>query len=201
MRLHVCLTSIVLLLQFGCEPGPVSIPNSTLNSKSKSALNETAKAGVDDTPISAAQLNERTVIGQLGVELGTAVEITAEIISGDSLRLKAHVGQYLLKVTHVNRVALKDPPTLEFQVPGYVDVELASGHFDLFELKHGERAERLDTSQIQDLESDYVGKTVRLGVYECGIFSGFPKNTLPGMTSWAARGYYFRTYLVVVTQR
>ena len=43
-------------------------------------------------PISYSELRSRDVIGQLGIPLGTATEISATIISGDELRTKSAAG-------------------------------------------------------------------------------------------------------------
>ena len=60
-------------------------------------------------PVTVAELNERPVIGQLGIPLGTCGEIQAKIIAGRELRLKQYDGAYLLSVTHVGGKELKSP--------------------------------------------------------------------------------------------
>lgn len=189
MRVITILALVAVASIVGCD------------SPSRSSADEIVIDGKPEQPLHVADLNERAVIGRLGVPLGTAVEIRAEIISGHSLRLKAYASRYLLKVTHVSGKALQDPPTLEFEVPGFIDANVASDHFELAELKRGERVGRLSGAEIKELEKGYVGEVVRLGVYEGGMFDGIPKNRLPGVPIWADRIYHFTTYLVVVAQR
>lgn len=116
-------------------------------------------------PITAEELNQRTVVGQLGLPLGTATEIDAEIVSGNSLRVKRYHSRYLLKVTHVAGNKRNKDITLEFYVPGFASVGIASDTFALYELKNDKKTERLNSEQIAELEKGYVGKSVRLVVY------------------------------------
>jgi hypothetical protein len=51
------------------------------------------------TPISWRDINEKPVIGMLGLPLGTTAELQATVVSGDSLRTKQDEGEYLLMVT------------------------------------------------------------------------------------------------------
>jgi hypothetical protein len=146
------------------------------------------------------ELNRRNVVGNLGLPLGTTVEIEADVVSGSSLRSKAFDSLYLLKVTHVDGKALNNPPLMRFSTPGFASVKLANHTFALYEMKHGEKATRLDSSQIAELEKGYVGKKVRLVVYEVGSFHGIP-NQLPKVVPvWADVGFHFSTSLTVLNE-
>ena len=99
---------------------------------------------------------------------------------------------------------LRDGPLMMFDVFG--SAELARDHFDLYVLKNGggffgETIERkdvkLNTEVIEKLEKGYVGKTVRLVVYEVGSFYGLPEK-LPGAWQDVAFGFY--TSLVVLNE-
>ncbi len=151
------------------------------------------------------ELNERPVIGKLGVPLGTVTEIKAQIVAGDELRMKEYQGIYLLKVTHVAGVKLNKPPLLRFSVSvpvrAFVGVSVASDHFGLYEMKNGKKAGSLDSEQIRELEKGYVGKTVRLVVYESGSFHGQPDKLPKDYPTPADTGFHFSTSLDVVGEK
>lgn len=153
-----------------------------------------------ERPIHVAELNERPVIGRLGLPLGTVTEIQAQIISGAALRRKRDSSSYLLKVTHVAGDKLENAPILRFSVPTF-RVKLANSNFDLYELKHGKKARSLDSAQIEKLEKGYVGKTVRLVVYEVGGFYGMPENLPKDIPGWQDVGFGFSTSLVALAER
>ncbi len=152
-------------------------------------------------PIHVDELNERPVIGKLGVPLGTVTEIKAQIVAGDELRMKAYQGIYLLKVTHVAGVKLNKPPLLRFSVSPFVDVSVASDHFDLYEMKNGKKAGSLESEQIKELEKGYVGKTVRLVVCEYGSFHGQPDKLPKDYPTLPDVGFHFSTSLDVVGEK
>jgi hypothetical protein len=56
------------------------------------------------------------VIGQLGVPLGTVVQIDATVVAGSSLRFKIFDGKYLLKVSKVGASSVSNPPTCFFRI-------------------------------------------------------------------------------------
>ena len=95
-------------------------------------------------PIKIGELNRRPVVGKLGLPLGTATEIEAQIISGRELRRKAYRSSYLLKVTHIGGKELDNRPLLTFSVPAFVSVRLANHTFGLHELKTGKKAGTLN---------------------------------------------------------
>lgn len=165
------------------------------------AGNSYAQKQPTDAPITLEELNRRNVAGNLGFPLGTAVEIDAEVVSGSSLRGKGFDSLYLLKVTHADGKELDAPPLMQFSVPGYASVELANHAFSLYEMKHGARAKSLDSSQIAELEKGYVGKKVRLVVYEVGSFHGAPNHLPKDVPVWADVGFHFSTSLTVLKER
>jgi len=125
-----------------------------------------------ENPITLEELNRRNVVGSLGLPLGTAVEIEAEVVSGNSLRQKKYDSLYLLKLMRVDGKDLSTAPLLRFSVPRFADVRLANHTFALYEIKHGTKAESLNSTQIAKLENGYVGQRVRLVFYEVGSFHG-----------------------------
>ncbi|HYG78148.1 MAG TPA: hypothetical protein VEK08_24295 [Planctomycetota bacterium] len=151
-------------------------------------------------PIHVDMLNQHDVIGKLGLPLGHTADIEAEIVSGESMKMKEYWGRYLLKVSSVNGVPLRTQPILTFQLP-FGNGKLANDHFKLYEMKKGKRASSLSNLEIKEIEKGYVGSVVKLIVYEAGEFYGLPKVLPPEVDVWADRGFHFSTYLEVLFQR
>ena len=152
-------------------------------------------------PLTLDDLHRRPVIGQLGVPMGTVVEIEATVMAGHQTRLKALESAYLLCITHINGQPLSGPVVLEFGIPGFVSTALAADTFTLYEKKHGEAAHSLDSAQIAELEKDYVGRPVRLLVYEVGEYSGMPMNLPNDVPPWQDLGFGFSTRLIILADR
>jgi len=150
--------------------------------------------------ISVESLNTISVIGRIGVPLGTVATVKATVVDGDSLQMKKYESIYLLKITEVNGVKLASETVIEFSLGPGVDVKLANNDFDLYEMKKGERAGSLSGEQITELKKDYVGSTLILQVYELGYYSGIPKNMPKEVMIWQDTGFYFSTYLRVLRQ-
>jgi hypothetical protein len=138
------------------------------------------------------------IVGQLGVPLGTVVEIDATIIAGSSLGRKGLDSEYLLKVSKVGSKSVAQPPICQFHPSPFEKVNLARDDFSLHELKTGRKTGKLSAAQIEALQRGYVGKTYRLIVYEEGVFSGVPANLPENYPVWADRGFGFRSYLMVL---
>jgi hypothetical protein len=156
---------------------------------------------VDMATISVADLNSRPVVGELGVPLGTVVEVEATVVAGRELRVKGLSSLYLLEVTHVNGRSLTEPQMMEFAVPPWISASLANDNLDLHEMKTGQKAGSLDGDAIEELERGYVGKRVRVAVYEVGRFTGIPRNLPDDVPVWADVGFWFRSSLIVVAER
>lgn len=154
----------------------------------------------NETPITLEELNRRNVVGRLGLPLGTPVEIQAEVVAGRSLRMKAYASMYLLKVLKVNGKSMNDTPLMPFYTLGFVNVDLANEAFALYTMKHGTKVTRLNSSEIAELEKGYVGKKVRLVVYEVGCFKGIPKNLPEDAPIWQDTGFHFHTSLTVLKE-
>jgi hypothetical protein len=150
-------------------------------------------------PIRVEPLYDLSVVGRLGLPLGTVTDVRSTVISGRELHEKGYQSSYLLRVTHVAARGLDEPVVMEFSTRG--NSELANDVFDLYELKHGEKARGLDSKQIEKLEEGYVGKDLRLVVYETGGFSGIPADLPPEVGSWQDRSFHFSTSLVVLAER
>lgn len=152
-------------------------------------------------PISIEELNARPIIGELGVPLGTVAEVDAVVVSGDEIRSKASSGTYLLKITHVDGNKLNEHRLMPFFVQAFAPVQLASNTFELYELKHGKKARSLGHDQIEEMEKGYVGKSIRLAVYEAGSFAGMPAKLPKDVPVWQDKGFRFATSLTVLTER
>ena len=181
MPLRICVISALVVLVVGCA----GRDNPVAPSAQQSSIAE----------------SKPLLIGDLGVPLGTVVEIRATIVAGSETRMKQYQSAYLLRVSEVGGRPLPQPQLMEFAVPGFVSAKLASDNFDLYELKNGTKTGRLDSSQIEKLQKGYVGKEVRLAVYETGGYSGIPANLPSDVPVWQDRGFRFRTWLVVMAER
>jgi len=93
------------------------------------------------------------------------------------------------------------PPLIEFSVPGFVSAKLAQDDIRLYQLKTGATTDQLTSAQIEKLQKGYVGKQVRLAVYEIGAYSGIPDKLPNDVTPWQDHGFGFSTSLVVLAER
>lgn len=150
--------------------------------------------------ITAESLNTISVIGEIGVPLGTVATVKATVTDGDSLQMKYYQGKYILKITEVNGVKLASEPMVEFSLAPGVEVKLANDNFELYEMKTGEKAKSLTGEQTEDLKKDYVGSTIMLQVYELGYYSGIPDNMPKEVEIWQDTGFRFSTYLRVLRE-
>jgi hypothetical protein len=148
--------------------------------------------------VQAAALNQILIIGTLGIPLGQAAVIEARIVSGGETR-KADT--YLLRITSIDGVRLEKPLTMDFCVPGFADARLAHDVFRLYELRNGHKAGRLTSHQIEKLEKGYLGREVKLVVYESGRFRGMPAGLPEDAPVWQDTPFHFSTHLVVLKQR
>jgi hypothetical protein len=152
-------------------------------------------------PITLEELHSRGVLGQLGVPLGTAVEIKAEVVSGDSTRRKALQGVYLLRVTQVGGKELAAPPLMHYTVK-FGRIEIPNCPRDsFFESPRDKEAERIESARIAELEKSYVGKVVQLLVYEGGLFVGIPEQLPEDAPQWQGSGFRFLPTLEVLDER
>ena len=165
-----------------------------------SALSAAPQSQSQPAPITLDDLRTRPVIGNLGVPLGTAVELEATIIAGRDLHMKAYDGEYLLRVIKVNGKPLPNPPVMQFHAPTYTGVPLPQNEFDLYEYKKGKKTGTLTSDQISALEKGYVASTVRLLAYESGEFSGIP-HLPPGSPNWQDHAFTFTTHLLIMAKR
>ena len=201
------LQQVVMFMLCMCAIGcdhvrPVATPNApSTTSAPKGQRQPITEDRADAEPLTIADLNERQVIGQLGVPLGTVVEIKATVVAGDDLRRKQYQGAYLLRVTDVDGRLLESPPVMTFFVPGFSGVKLARNNFELHEIKTGAKVGSLNQEQVEKLQQGYVGKEMRLVVYEIGQFTGMPKELPNDVLSWQDVGFGFRTLLNILEVR
>ena len=126
---------------------------------------------------------------------------TVKVIAGRDLQAKEYDGAYLLSVTHVGDKRLATPVNLRFVAAPGASIKFARDGFELYELKTGKKTGSLTGTKIEELEEGYVGKNVKLTVYEVGEFSGLPRNRTKGDLLWADTGFHFWTSLVVIRER
>ncbi len=186
-RLRIKREGVEMKLYFAMIFGVLSLTGS-LNAQDQ---------GVEG-PITLEEIRRRNVVGELGITLGTSTEIEAEVVSGRTLQVKGNGNRYLLKVTHVAGKKMRKSPLMTFSVMGFEAINLASQPSDLYELKHGTKVDSLNAKQIEELEKGYVGKKVRLAVYESGTFEGVPKGLPEDLPVWAGVSFQFSTSLIVL---
>ncbi len=157
-------------------------------------------ARLEPNTVDYRTLNGDTVIvGQLGVPLGTVVQVDATVVLGRSPKSNKDVhSEYLLKVSKVASSVLSDPPKCRFWSHSWDRVKLAPDVFSLYELKKGKKTGKLSDAQIAELEQGYVGQEYHLLVYEEGVFSGIPNNLPKDYLSWQDRSFGFSTHLIVL---
>ena len=156
----------------------------------------------DQTPksIPVESLDTIPVIGMIGVPLGKVVAVRATVVDGESLRMKATQGAYLMKITEVDGKKLNSEPIIRFSLAPGSKVQLANNDFELYKLKTGKKAESLTDEQMETFKKDYVGRSFLLQVYELGEFSGIPKNMPKEVLKWQDHGFGFRTNLIVLRE-
>ena len=132
-------------------------------------------------PLNWSELNERPVIGMLGVPLGTVAEIQATVV--DDKTSKADQNVLFLRVTQVNGQDLKGSPTFMFNVRPWAKV--------------AQVPKDLPTENPEE----YLDKSVRLSVYETGSFSGIPDKLPKDVGGWSGYAFHVSSYLTVLADR
>lgn len=159
-------------------------------------LSGAAGCGAQEQVIRVKDLQGRDrVMGRLGKPLGTVVEIVGTVIDGQSLRDKVHQSSFLLRVEEVAGRRLLLSQLMDFRSSGRV---LPRDDLELYEQKHGQRANSLSQQDLEPLKRDYVGQRVRVLGYETGEFSGIPWNWPKDLPSFQATGFGFGGYLVLL---
>ena len=142
------------------------------------------------------------IVGQLGVPLGTVVQVDATIVAGRTLASKDLMAEYLLKVTQVGSSSVSNAPNCRFQTHSWGEVKIAPDEFSLYELKKGKKTGSLSDSQVAELERGYVGRLYRLLVYEegvyTGVYTGIPRDLPTDYPIWQDHSFGFSTHLVVL---
>ncbi len=140
-----------------------------------------------------------SIRGRLGIPLGHAVEIEAQVVLNLSAGEKDDVHNYRLKVTEIGTNVMANPPVCPFWDKSSSNQKLANDGLSLYELKMGHPVNGvLWTTELEELERDYIGRSYRLLVYETGCFQGIPRNLPKGYFVWQDRGFRFDTNLIVL---
>lgn len=172
--------------------------------------------------IAAAAIENGTVsvVGALGLPLGTVSEVEAVVVEQVAPEKGAAPGtSYMLRVEQLAGRRLAHPPPLRFRVAALTRVVLARNEPELRELlaklvKSGaplairpgsvETAEdpRMSAIEAEALRASYVGSRHRLVVYETAGFVGTP-DALPDDAALlhGDRAFGFETHLVVLAAR
>lgn len=147
-------------------------------------------------PIAAASLNQRDVIGKIGVPLGHGATIEATVVSGSSLNRKGYDDLFLLQVDVVNGRKIDPALMMEFQVDHGANTTLVST-VDELRNRSSQKDSVLTQDEYANVVRSYVGSRVKLFAYESGEYRGLPSEFVFGR---ATRGFGFSTFLVVGRQ-
>jgi hypothetical protein len=139
-------------------------------------LTAVATAPAGSRALSVRDLNDRPVLGALGIPLGSVARVRAVLTTGNS---KDDADRYRLRVTRVDTRDLSEPVELDFT--------LAPGAHAIL-------------PRVRESEPDYVGRQVDLIAYETGAFSGIPTRGLEGYANWQGRAFHFTTSLEVLEE-
>jgi hypothetical protein len=123
--------------------------------------------------ISLKDLNTHPVIGELGIPMGEVATVRASVVDGNSTRMKEHQDEFLLRITSVNGKDLVTAPLMPF-------------------------ASAIGT-EVEGIDSMWVGKSITLEAYEAGEFSGVPEHLPDHWPIWAGGGYSLRTHLNILS--
>lgn len=105
---------------------------------------------------------------QLALQFGTIAKLEVEVIDGNTLPLRAYMGEYLLKVNSVNGKTSKDSVLLLF------------------------------SDETGSLKKTNAGQKLTLMAYESGNFTGVPDSYFKYQPVRQDVGFGFRHYLIVV---
>jgi hypothetical protein len=119
----------------------------------------------------APSLGAVSIPGALGLRLGTVCRIEGTFFDGSTLRTKEDEGVMMLRVTRVNKAALKKPVTLRYRV--FAGVTLPKK-------KHGERFDGF--------------------AYETGGCVGVPQEAWKHVPPATASAFRFESSLVLLKQ-
>jgi hypothetical protein len=152
--------------------------------------------------ITIRQIAEADIIGDLGVPIGTCVDIQGKIIK-DNSNTKDRGGRLFLEVAEVEGRKLPTPVVFDFRSHQFAtkNVKVASDHFELYELRTGKKTGSLSGEQIKQLEKGYVDSIVKLTVFETLGFRGIPNNLPKGVLIWQDVRYSLATTLIVMDQK
>ena len=169
---------IVLLAVFGLHS------NSTLAQSNRNMIVHVSDIGTSIT-----------VIGKIGLPMGTVAKINAVIINGAETGCKGDCGSYLLKVLSVGGNTLTNSVLMSFMdSTGKIPNEAFGRAKQVF----GKKVESLTDADIDKINRNFVGRSLWLLAYENGEFSGQP-NALPADFPIPQDiGFSFQTQLTIV---
>jgi len=147
--------------------------------------------------------SETSIQAKLHIPFGTIAKLEVEIYDGDSVKMFAYQGCYMLKVNSVNGKIVKDTLLLKFMDE---DATLANDDNALSALTYHKALDSLTDKQFYEMKKKYVGKKFKVMAYEIGQFAGVPekyfdyKPIVPGVPHiFANRGFFFEHSLVIVS--
>lgn len=160
-----------------------------------------ATAGLNArTVVSLAELQSKdtTVIGALGLPLGSIFEVEGTIVPARASLGLLYNSYYLLRVESVNGAALAKPVIMWFEVKD-PQIKMPASIPELAKQQLGR--ENATDEETDRLERAYVGTRYKVTVVENGKFDGLPRNMPDYCSIWSAPPYGFTTYLVVIGKK
>ena len=132
------------------------------------------RSSSNNASLSISEINDRQVVGYLGLPLTETTMLHATIVDGATLGEKRYTSSYLLSVTSVNGVPLASDHLFRFMVPlpnePDDDFGLVSGRWGFSELPNRMNGNRFPEEKINELRASYAGTKLLLKAYEVGSF-------------------------------
>ena len=130
-----------------------------------------------NTIVNAADIGRTvTVIGRLGLPMGTVTTIKAVVVDGSETGSKADQSSYLLKVSSVGGKELTNPVVIHFW----------------------DRTDMIKNCDEGETRRNVPGRSLCLLAYEDGGFRGEPRHLPKNFPARQDTGFSFQTHLAIV---
>lgn len=139
------------------------------------------------------------VLGDLGLPLGTPVEVEGFIVLAKNVRRVSLIDEYMLVIDTVNGRELDSTKTYSFWVESSTRSLMANTEMGLKMLLEGLAGEHdITREQANKLLLDYTKTRRKLLVFESAVYFGRPLNLPATAPHTSAPAFGFETYLVVI---
>jgi hypothetical protein len=132
---------------------------------------------------------------KLNHPFGTLLNLTVQIIDGDSLDNKGVGSDFVFSIKSIDGIALSDTILMEF-----VDEtgKLPEDVIELSKYLYGDDRGRNSFDADKEMKKKYVGKQFNVVAYETGQFTGIPDGYFKYQPIRQDVGFGFKNYLIVV---